>query len=155
MEEMDIKWQVALLRLKAKKFWQRTGRKIIINRNETTGFNKKMVKFCNCHKLGHFARESRKPRKPDNRSTWYKQEKKKEPTFKKPKAMLAIDGVSYDWSYIADEEEEPLESTMVATEIALMAFSDSKVHSNDNCSKSCKALKECERLKELLDKQTT
>lgn len=30
MEEMDIKWQVVLLSLKAKKFWKNTGRKIII-----------------------------------------------------------------------------------------------------------------------------
>ena len=96
--------------------------------------------------------ECRKPRKPDNRSTSYKQEKKKEPTVEEPKAMLAIDGVSYDWSYMADEEEAPTKSTTVTTELALMAFSDSEVHSNDSCSKSCKALKECDRLREILDK---
>ena len=75
--------------------------------------------------------------------------------MEEPKAMLAIDGVSYDWSYMADEEEAPTESAMVATELTLMAFSDSEVHSNDSCSKSCKALKECDRLRELLNKQTT
>ena len=84
------------------------------------------------------------PRKQDNRSTWYKQEKKKEPSVEEPKAMLDIDGVSYDWSFMADEEEASTEVGLVATEFALMAFFDSEVHSNDSCSKSCKALKECE-----------
>lgn len=75
--------------------------------------------------MGHFARECRKPKKLDNRSTWYKQDKKREPNVEKPKVLLAIDGVSYDWSYMADEEEASPESAMIATELALMAFSDS------------------------------
>lgn len=75
--------------------------------------------------------------------------------MEEPKAMLAIDGVTYDWSYMAHEEEAPTESAMVVTELALMDFSDSEVHPNDSCSKSCKALKECDRLSELLEKQTT
>lgn len=66
--------------------------------------------------------------------------------MEEPKVMLAIDGVSYDWSYMVAKEEAPSESAMVATEIALMAFFDSEVHSIENCSKCCKALKECERL---------
>jgi hypothetical protein len=84
-----------------------------------------------------------------------KQDKKKEPTVEEPKVLLAIDGVNYDWSYMADEEEASLESALVATKLALMAFSDSEVHSNESCSKSCKSLKECNRLRDLLDKQTT
>nr|GEY93859.1 hypothetical protein [Tanacetum cinerariifolium] len=35
-----------------------------------------------------------------------------------PKAMVAIDGVGFDWSYMADDE--------VPTNMALMDFSDSK-----------------------------
>ena len=122
MEEIDIKWQVALLSMRAKKFWQRTGRQITINGNETAGFDKKKVECFHCHKLGHLARECRKPRKQNNISTLYKQEKKKEPSVEEPKAMLAIDGVSYDWSFMVDEEVTSFEAGLVATEFALMAF---------------------------------
>ncbi|GKB21053.1 hypothetical protein Tco_0854976 [Tanacetum coccineum] len=57
------------------------------------------------------------------------------------KAMLAIDGAGFDWSYMADDE--------VPTNIALMAFSDSKVHNDKTCSKTY--LKSFETLKTQLD----
>ncbi|GJT07467.1 putative ribonuclease H-like domain-containing protein [Tanacetum coccineum] len=59
LKEMDLKWQLALLSLKARKFYQRTGKKIIINGSDTTGYDKSKVEFFNCHKMGHFARECR------------------------------------------------------------------------------------------------
>ncbi|GJX04606.1 putative ribonuclease H-like domain-containing protein [Tanacetum coccineum] len=40
LEEMDLKWQLALLSLKARKFYQRTGKKIIINGSDTAGYDK-------------------------------------------------------------------------------------------------------------------
>ncbi|GKA20333.1 hypothetical protein Tco_0700322 [Tanacetum coccineum] len=55
--------------------------------------------------------------------------------------MLAIDGAGFDWSYMADDE--------VPTNMALMAFSDSKVHNDKTCSKTC--LKSFETLKTQLD----
>ncbi|GJX16959.1 putative ribonuclease H-like domain-containing protein [Tanacetum coccineum] len=41
------------------------------------------------------------------------------------KAMVAINGVGFDWSFMADEE--------VPTNMALMAFSDSEVHNDKTC----------------------
>ncbi|GKE08454.1 hypothetical protein Tco_1412005 [Tanacetum coccineum] len=57
------------------------------------------------------------------------------------KAMVAIDGAGFDWSYMADDE--------VPTNMALMTFSDSEVHNDKTCSKTC--LKSFETLKTELD----
>ncbi|GJW29639.1 putative ribonuclease H-like domain-containing protein [Tanacetum coccineum] len=67
LEEMDLKWQFALLSLKARKFYQRTGKKIIINESETAGYDKSKVECFNCHKMEHFARECRGPRNQESR----------------------------------------------------------------------------------------
>ncbi|GKB59740.1 hypothetical protein Tco_0915926 [Tanacetum coccineum] len=46
LEEMDLKWNMALLSMRARKFYQRTGRKIIIDGSNTAGYDKsKTVKI--------------------------------------------------------------------------------------------------------------
>nr|GEW00952.1 hypothetical protein [Tanacetum cinerariifolium] len=40
LEEMDLKWQLALLSMRAKRFFQKTGKKITINGSDTVGYDK-------------------------------------------------------------------------------------------------------------------
>ncbi|GKG45866.1 hypothetical protein Tco_0498312, partial [Tanacetum coccineum] len=42
-EEMDLKWNMALLSMRARKFYQRTGKKIIIDGSSTAGYDKSKV----------------------------------------------------------------------------------------------------------------
>ncbi|GKA89709.1 hypothetical protein Tco_0811521 [Tanacetum coccineum] len=40
LEAMDLKWQLSLLSMRAKRYFQRTGKKIFINANDTAGYDK-------------------------------------------------------------------------------------------------------------------
>ncbi|GKA02325.1 ribonuclease H-like domain-containing protein [Tanacetum coccineum] len=105
LEAMDLKWQLSLLSARAKKYYQRTSKKIFINANDTAGYDKTKVECFNYHKMGHFARECRAPRSKEgqfrNQDNTRKQGNNKDTSSK---AMLAIDGVGFDWSDMAEEQ---------------------------------------------------
>nr|GEW27005.1 hypothetical protein [Tanacetum cinerariifolium] len=67
IEEMDLKWQVAMISIRIKKFHKRTGRKLQFDTKDPVGFNKTKVKCFNCHKIRHFARDCRAKGNQDNK----------------------------------------------------------------------------------------
>nr|GFC94434.1 hypothetical protein [Tanacetum cinerariifolium] len=56
-EEMDLKWQMAMLIMRARRFLKRTGRNLGANEIDTIVFDMSKVECYNCHRRGHFARE--------------------------------------------------------------------------------------------------
>nr|GEX62336.1 ribonuclease H-like domain-containing protein [Tanacetum cinerariifolium] len=133
----------ALLSMRADRFWKKTGKKITIQGTDVAGFDKLKVVCFNCHKMGHFARECRAPRSQDKgRRESYKQGSKEEEPA--PKALMAIDGIGWDWSYMANKEENHalVADNEAPTEFALMAKSSSssknELYDDSFCSKSCR-----------------
>nr|GEY63088.1 putative ribonuclease H-like domain-containing protein [Tanacetum cinerariifolium] len=62
LEEMDLRWQMAMLTMRARRFLQKTGRNLGANRPTSMGFDMSKVECYNCHRNGHFARKCRSPK---------------------------------------------------------------------------------------------
>ncbi|GJS51077.1 hypothetical protein Tco_0624439 [Tanacetum coccineum] len=109
LEVMDLKWQLALLSMRAR----------------------------------------RNPKSQESRPRNYDQGNRNPDSSRRTvnvedtssKAMVAIDGAGFDWSFMAEEE--------VPTNMARMALSDSEVYNNKTCSNTC--LKSYETLKSRYD----
>ncbi|GKE76635.1 ribonuclease H-like domain-containing protein, partial [Tanacetum coccineum] len=123
------------------RFFQKTGRKITINGSDTAGYDKSKIECFNYHKMGHFARECEGPRNQDNRNMNQDSSRRTvnvEETSSK--AMVAIDGACFDWSYMADDE--------VPTHMALMAFQTQRIDFNisefnlANCKRGLASIEE-------------
>nr|GEU52870.1 hypothetical protein [Tanacetum cinerariifolium] len=133
LEEMDLKWQMAMLIMRTRRFLHRTGRNLEANVPTSLGFDMSKVECYNCHRKGHFARECRSL-EDTRRNGAAEPQRRNVPveTSTSNDLVSQCDGVgSYDWSFQA--EEEP-------TNYALMAFSSSSSSSDNevvSCSKAC------------------
>nr|GEV27151.1 reverse transcriptase domain-containing protein [Tanacetum cinerariifolium] len=130
MEEMDIKWNMALLSMRIDKFWKRTGKKISIQGSDVAGIQDR------------------------GRRDNFRQGSKAEEQA--PKALMAIDGVGWDWSYMANNREDHalIADEEAPTKFALVAntSTESKVFDNSLCSKDSSAQVES-RLVEYKEKE--
>ncbi|GKE97200.1 ribonuclease H-like domain-containing protein [Tanacetum coccineum] len=101
---MDLRWNIAMLTMRARRFLKNTGRKLDMANKERIGFDKSKMECFNFHKRGHFARECRAPKNQDNRN--------KEPTRRivpveetTSNALVSqCDGFGYDWTGLESVE---------------------------------------------------
>ncbi|GKC52341.1 ribonuclease H-like domain-containing protein [Tanacetum coccineum] len=84
LEEIDLRWNIAMLTMRPRRFLKNTRKKLDMANKERIGFDKSKVECFNCHKRGHFARKCRAPRNQDNRN--------KEPTRRNVPSNQAEEG---------------------------------------------------------------
>ncbi|KAI3706789.1 hypothetical protein L6452_24760 [Arctium lappa] len=114
LEEMDIKWQMAMLSMRVKKFIKRTGRNNFSQRREDgAGFDKTKVECYKCHMKGHFARECRNAVSNNNhqqaQNGGYTQNKNP------AQALVSQQGMGFDWS---DQAEEAIQNQALMAEVS-------------------------------------
>nr|GEW04456.1 retrovirus-related Pol polyprotein from transposon TNT 1-94 [Tanacetum cinerariifolium] len=102
-EEIDLRWQMAMLTMRDRMFLKKTRRKLTINGNKTIGFHKSNVKCYNCYKRRYFSRECRAPR---NQKTKHKESSRRSVHVETSASMdlVSLDDLGgYNWSDQAEE----------------------------------------------------
>nr|GEX80385.1 ribonuclease H-like domain-containing protein [Tanacetum cinerariifolium] len=99
LEELHLKWQVAMISTRLKKFYKKTRRKLHFDAKEPVGIDKRKVECFNYHNTGHFARECKSKGNQDSQrknvgNTIYKAKGNGKRPAKQDehKAMVTIDG---------------------------------------------------------------
>nr|GEW13498.1 Ty3/gypsy retrotransposon protein [Tanacetum cinerariifolium] len=101
LKETDLKWKVAMLTMRVKRFIRKTRRNLNFNGKENVGFDKIKVECYNYHRRGHFARECKAPRNQRNKSR--DNTRRVIPVETHANTLFVTDGMGYDWSYQAEE----------------------------------------------------
>ncbi|GJR11464.1 putative ribonuclease H-like domain-containing protein [Tanacetum coccineum] len=98
MKEMDLRWQMAMLTMRARRFLKNIGRKLTVNGNETISFDKSKVECYNFYKRGHFARKCRALRNQDNKNK-ESSRRSVHVEISTSTALVSYDGLGgYDWN---------------------------------------------------------
>ncbi|GJX85719.1 ribonuclease H-like domain-containing protein [Tanacetum coccineum] len=141
LEELDLKWQMAMLSIRVQKFEKKAGRKIKFNGQEAARFDKKLVQCYKCSQKGHFARECRAKASQDSqRYSAYKTQNARKKTDDS-QALISVDtfinwqdhedahadeGALKIYGMIAGMESDPDSERKATSEYALMGFTTDK-----------------------------
>ncbi|GJU90763.1 ribonuclease H-like domain-containing protein [Tanacetum coccineum] len=113
LEEIDLKWQVAMISMRIKKFYKKTGRRLHFDAKELVGFNKSKLECYNYHKKGHFAKEYRSKGNQESRrrDAWNSGYKAKDNGTRpgkqeETKALVTLDGDGVDWTNHSEDEQD-------------------------------------------------
>ncbi|GJT04248.1 ribonuclease H-like domain-containing protein [Tanacetum coccineum] len=117
---MDLRWNIAMLTMRARRFLKNTGRKLDMANKERIGFDKSKVECFNCHKRRYFAGECMAPRNQDSRN--------KEPTRRtvpveettSNASVSQCDGFCFDWSDQSEEGPPILLSWLILQQVQLL-----------------------------------
>ncbi|GJX48081.1 ribonuclease H-like domain-containing protein [Tanacetum coccineum] len=145
IDEIDLRWKMAMLTMRAKRFLKNTGKKLTVNGTKTIGFDKSKVECYNCHKRGHFARECRAPRNQENRNKENARRVMPVETTTS-NALISCDGLGdYDWS---DQAEEEVAITELRRKLELAQKQKDEiqltVENFENSSKNLSKLLDCQ-----------
>ncbi|GJU38689.1 ribonuclease H-like domain-containing protein [Tanacetum coccineum] len=114
LEKIDLRWNIAMLTIRARRFLKNTRRKLDMANKERIGFDKSKVECFNYHKRGHFARECKAPRNQDSRN--------KEPT----RRIVPVEETTSNAlvSYVKDlkEQNEQLVKDLRTTRISVVSY---------------------------------
>ncbi|GKA42939.1 hypothetical protein Tco_0735599, partial [Tanacetum coccineum] len=66
MEEIDLRWQMAMLTMRARRFLNNIGRKLTVNGNETIGFDKSKVNLVSIDGLGGYDWSNQAKERPNS-----------------------------------------------------------------------------------------
>nr|GEX38773.1 ribonuclease H-like domain-containing protein [Tanacetum cinerariifolium] len=126
MEELDIKWQMAMLSLRINKFQKKAGRKINFNNKDSARFDRRKARCYNCLHLRHFARECN-VKKVDEKARYFAFRISKVKT-EEPKAIVSVDSM-LNWN--EHEAENKIKETDQVYGLMARFKSDIAVHAGN------------------------
>ncbi|GJR19385.1 putative ribonuclease H-like domain-containing protein [Tanacetum coccineum] len=113
MEEIDIRWQVAMITARIRKFMRKTGRSIDLKPKNGITFDKSKIECFNCQKLGHFARECRFAKYQENKANGHNEKRIVAIEDSNSKALVATDN-NEDIDWTKEFDAEPVTYAMMA-----------------------------------------